>query len=54
MLFVDYVFEKAGKNILFDKELNPDMLDVKSGDMFVAKVDENNRLVLVKIKDEAQ
>lgn len=52
MLFIDYVFEKAGKNILFDKELDPASLEVTSGDMFVAHIDDNNRLVLVKVQDK--
>jgi len=52
MLFLDYVFEKAGKNILFDKELDPASLEVKTGDKFVVHIDENNRLVLVKVQDE--
>ena len=52
MLFVDYVFEKAGDNIAFDKELNPAHLDVKPNDLFRAVIDENNRLVLVKVKAE--
>lgn len=50
MLFVDYVIEKAGDNILFDKELNPAHLDVKPGDLFQVRIDENNRLILVKVK----
>lgn len=50
MLFIDYVFEKAGNNIAFDKELNPESLDVKAGDKFVAHIDENNRLILVKVE----
>jgi hypothetical protein len=54
MLFVDYVFEKSFGNILFDKELNPSLLDVKSGDKFVAHVDENNRLTLVRITEESK
>lgn len=52
MLFVDYVIEKAGDNILFDKELNPAHLDVKPGDLFKAAIDQNNRLILVKVKVE--
>ena len=54
MLFVDYAFEKAGKNIVFDKELNPESLDLKSGDNFVVHINENNQLLLVKIQDEEQ
>lgn len=54
MVFVDYFFEKAGDNIRFDKELNPSLLDVKSGDKFVAHVDENNRLTLVRITEESK
>jgi hypothetical protein len=42
MLFVDYVFEKVFNNIRFDKDLNPSLLDIKSGDKFVAHVDEDN------------
>lgn len=52
MLFVDYVFEKAGKNIVFDKELNPESLDVKSGDKFVAHINDDNRLILVKVEEK--
>ena len=52
MLFVDYVFEKTGNNILFDKELNPAHLDVKPNDMFRVVIDENNRLILVKVEVE--
>ncbi len=51
MVFVDYFFEKAGDNIRFDKELNPATLGVESGDVFRAVIDENNRLILVKVKE---
>jgi hypothetical protein len=51
MLFVDYVFERAGNNILFDKELNPAALNVSPGDQFVAHIDEHKRLILVKVGD---
>ena len=52
MLFVDYIIEKAGDNIAFDKELNPAHLDVKPNDLFRAVIDENNRLILVKVNAE--
>lgn len=52
MLFVDYVFETAGKNIVFDKELDPKSLDVKSGDKVVAHINEDNRLILVKVAEK--
>jgi hypothetical protein len=54
MLFVDYVFEKVFGNIRFDKELNPSLLDIKSGDKFVAHVDEDNRLTLVRVIEESK
>ena len=54
MVFVDYFFEKAGDNIRFDKELNPSLLDIKSGDKFVAHVDEDNRLTLVRVIEESK
>jgi hypothetical protein len=52
MLYVDYVFETAGNNILFDKELTPESLNVKTGDKFVVEVNENNRIILVKVTEE--
>lgn len=52
MLFVDYAFEKAGKNIVFDKELDPKSLDVKSGDEFVVHINEDNRIILVKVEEK--
>jgi hypothetical protein len=54
MIFADYVFETVNNNILFDKELSPESLDIKSGDKFVVHINENNRILLVKIKDEEQ
>jgi hypothetical protein len=54
MLFVDYVFEKVFNNIRFDKDLNPSLLDIKSGDKFVAHVDEDNRLTLVRVIEESK
>ncbi len=54
MLFVDYIIEKAGDNIAFDKELNPAHLDVKPNDMFRAVIDENNRLMFIKTTDESK
>ncbi len=51
MLFVDYVFETAGNNILFDKELSPKSMNVKTGDKFVVKVDDDNRIILVRVNE---
>ena len=52
MVFVDYAFEKINSNILFDKELGPQLLGVKSGDKFVVHVTEDNRILLAKMPDE--
>ena len=54
MIFVDYAFEKVNKNILFDKDLDPQLLDITSGDKFVVHINENNRLLLVRIQDDVQ
>jgi hypothetical protein len=54
MLFADYAFEKLFGNIRFDKELDPSLLDVKPDDKFVAHVDENNRLTLVRVIEESK
>ncbi len=54
MLYVDYVFETAGNNILFDKELSPDSLKVKTGDKFVVEVNEDNRIILVRVDEESK
>ncbi len=54
MLYVDYVFETAGDNILFDAELSPDSLKVNTGDKFVVQINENNRIILVKVNEESK
>lgn len=54
MIFVDYVFEKVGDNILFDKELNPATFGIKSNELFRAEIDENNRIILVKVEAESK
>ena len=54
MLFADYAFETVNNNILFDKELGPESLGVKSGDKFVVHVTEDNRIVFVKMQTEDQ
>lgn len=48
MLFIDYTFTKAfDDNIIFDKDLKPEQLNIKEGDRFIAKII-NNAVVLVK------
>jgi Txe/YoeB family toxin of Txe-Axe toxin-antitoxin module len=54
MLYVDYVFEKAGNNIVFDAELKPESLKVKTGDKFVVQINEDNRIILVKVDEESK
>jgi hypothetical protein len=54
MIFVDYAFEKINNHILFDKELGPESLGVKSGDKFVVHVTEDDRIVFVKMQTEDQ
>lgn len=51
MIFVDYVFETAGKNIVFDKELSPSSIDVQQDDLFRVVIDENNRIIFVKVEE---
>lgn len=52
MLFIDYVFETVGNNILFDKQLDPASLKVSHGDQFVVHINDHNRLILVKVEDD--
>jgi len=54
MLYVDYFFETVGNDILFDKELSPDSLNVKTGDKFVVKVNEDNRIFLIRVDEESK
>ena len=54
MLYVDYFFETVGKNILFDQELSPDSVQVKTGDKFVVKVNEDNRIILIRVDEESK
>jgi hypothetical protein len=53
MLYVDYFIETVDNDILFDKELSPDSLKVKTGDKFVVKVNEDNRIILVRVDQES-
>ena len=42
MKFIDYTFSKAfDGNIIFDPELRPEQLDVRSGDCFEVKIRDN-------------
>lgn len=52
MLYMDYTFhiDEQGKSILFDKELNVKEL-IEDGASFKAQVNENGRLVLIKVSD---
>lgn len=50
MLFVDYVFEKFENKILMDKELSPSSLDVKHNDVYRVVIDENDRIIFVKVE----
>ena len=52
MLYMDYTFhiDEQGNSILFDKELNVKEL-IEDGASFKAQVNENGRLVLVKLSD---
>ncbi len=54
MLYVDYFFETVGKNILFDQELSPDSVQVKTGDKFIVEITENNRILLVRVDEESK
>ncbi len=54
MIFVDYVFERFGDKILFDKELNPASFNVSSGDVFRVELTDENRIVLVKVDTESK
>jgi hypothetical protein len=48
MLFVEYAFElHPNGSIVFDKELKPELIQVKDDDEFVAKIVEG-RVVLAK------
>lgn len=52
MLFVDYVFEKFQNKILMDKELSPESLGVKNDDVYRVVIDEDNRIIFVKVDVE--
>jgi len=49
MIFVDYIFEKVENNILMDKELNPSSLGVNHNDLYRVVIDENDRIIFVKV-----
>lgn len=52
MLFADYLFELLDNGtILMDEELTPESLNVKTGDRFVIRVTEQNRIVFQKVPD---
>jgi hypothetical protein len=52
MIFVDYVFEKFNDMILMDKELRPESLGVKNDDVYRVVIDEDNRIIFVKVDVE--
>lgn len=51
MLFVDYVFDKIGNSILFDKELKPTELGVENNDLYSVRTD-NDRIIFRKFDIE--
>ena len=50
--YVGYDVTSNGKNIEFDARLSPERFDLKNGDMFVAKVTEENSVVLERAEFE--
>lgn len=53
MMFADYFFYKAfDGSVLMDKELKPESLDVKEGDVFVAHITEEKQIIFQKQKPE--
>lgn len=52
MIFVDYIFEKVENNILMDKELAPSSLGVKHNDVYRVVIDENDRIIFVKVEEK--
>ena len=50
--YLGYEITSNGKNIEFDARLFPERFDLKDGDMFVAKVTENNSIVLERAEIE--
>lgn len=50
MLFVDYHLEVNQGCILFDKELDVEKLGLREGDEYIVTVEEDGRVVLVKMK----
>ena len=50
--YLGYEITSNGKNIEFDARLFPARLNLKDGDMFVAKVTENNSIVLERAEFE--
>lgn len=55
MLFMDYTFTLAGDNIMMDRELSPELVNIQEGDRFIATISEIewdgkklNQIVFVK------
>ena len=53
MIFVDYVFDVLDNGtIMMDKELTSKQLNLKNGDIYVANVTFDGRVVFQKVKEE--
>ncbi len=50
MILIDYVIDIVGENIRFDPEIKPELIKVKDGDRFVARVTQDG-IWLIKVVD---
>ena len=47
--YIGYEFTINGDNIEFDERILPQQFDIKTGDTFVAKINEFGKIILEKI-----